>query len=71
MKNIHDRARELANSAGIALAAAYSELARRAGSARAARRRRVLGTMTVTAANMSAVSGIETPRRTWLPYSDS
>ena len=68
--NIHDRARALANSTGKTLTAAYSELARRSGAARSARRKRVLGTMTVTAANMSAVSGIETPRYR-LPYSDN
>lgn len=68
--NIHDRARALSNSQGITITAAYSELARRGGAARAARRRRVLGRMQVTAADMSAVSGIETPRYR-LPYADS
>lgn len=68
--NIHDRARQLANSAGMPITAAYSEMARRSGAARAARRRRVLGTMSVTAADMSPTSGIETPRYR-LPYSDN
>jgi hypothetical protein len=68
-QNIHDRARALANAAGMPIAAAYSELARRAGAAKAARRRRVLGRMQVTLADMSASSGIESPRYR-LPYAD-
>ncbi len=70
--NIHDRARALSNSKGIPLAVAYSELAKRSGAARAARnarRKRSLGHMEVTAADFSAVSGIE-GRRQWLPYAD-
>lgn len=67
--NIHDRARRLANERGITLDAARSILGKRGASARAARRRRVLGTMSVTAADMSAVSGIESPRYR-LPYAD-
>jgi len=68
--NIHDRARALCASKGIPIEAAYSELARRSGAARSARRRRVLGTMSVTCADLAAVSGIESPRRSWLPYAD-
>lgn len=68
--NIHDRARSLSLSKGIRLTAAYSELARRSGEARAARRRRSLGTMQITAADLSATSGIETPRLR-LPYADN
>lgn len=68
--NIHDRARLLANAKGIPVSLAYSELARRSGSARSARRRRVFGTMQITAASFSATSGIETPRYR-LPYADN
>jgi hypothetical protein len=68
--NIHDRARALANANGITIEAARSELGRRGASARTARRRRILGTMQVTAADMSRSSGIETPRYR-LPYSDN
>lgn len=68
--NIHDRARALANSSGITIEAARSELGRRGASARAARRRRAMGRMQVTLADMSAASGIESPRYR-LPYSDN
>ena len=67
--NIHDRARALSHSTGISLTAAYSELAKRSGAARNARRKRNLGSMEVTVADLSAVSGIEASRQ-WLPYAD-
>jgi hypothetical protein len=67
--NIHDRARRLANERGITIEAARSELGRRGASARSARRRRVLGTMSVTCADLAASSGIESPRYR-LPYAD-
>lgn len=68
--NIHDRARALSASKGITIEAARSELGRRGASARSARRRRSLGVMHVTAADMSPTSGIESPRYR-LPYSDN
>jgi hypothetical protein len=68
--NIHDRARSLANAKGITIDAARSELGRRGNSARSARRRRIMGTMTVTCADLAATSGIESPRYR-LPYADA
>jgi len=67
--NIHDRARSLANAKGITIEAARAELGRRGANARSARRRRVLGTMQVTAASFSATSGIETPKYRF-PYNN-
>jgi hypothetical protein len=67
--SIHDRARRLANERGVSLDTARSILGQRGASARAARRRRILGTMQVTAADMSAVSGIETPKYRF-PYNN-
>jgi hypothetical protein len=68
---IHDRARALSNSRGISLTAAYSELAKRAGAAKAARNRRhqrVHGKMAVTAAATGVIDS--SCQRQWLPYAD-
>ncbi len=63
---IHDKARQLSAQIGRSLQEAYAELGRRATASRLRKKR--LCTVPAGAADRAMV---ESPRRMWLPYSDS